>query len=144
MQQKNLKVWRVSSSGILCLVVRWVSASKLLAWWCLVEFISSTLKMEAICSSETSADTQRTTRHHIPEDNTLHNHLCENLQSWNLSACFKYHKATGCRGRVWSTSAFYSGTPGSYLCSQTDYSKRALRCFLQTLKTKPVHYLKLT
>jgi hypothetical protein len=33
------------------------------------------LKMEAICSSETSVDTQRTTRHYIPEDYTLHNYL---------------------------------------------------------------------
>jgi hypothetical protein len=32
---------------------------------------SSTLKMEAIRSSETSGATQRTTRRHIPEDDTL-------------------------------------------------------------------------
>jgi hypothetical protein len=32
--------------------------------------VSSTLKMEAICSSETSVDTQRTTRRHIAEDDT--------------------------------------------------------------------------
>jgi hypothetical protein len=32
---------------------------------------SSTLKMEAIRSSETSGTTQWTTRHHIPEDDTL-------------------------------------------------------------------------
>jgi hypothetical protein len=36
------------------------------------ELISSTLKMEAICSSETSVDTQRITRRYIPEDDTLH------------------------------------------------------------------------
>jgi hypothetical protein len=30
---------------------------------------SSTLKMEAICSSETSVDFQRTTRRYMPEDN---------------------------------------------------------------------------
>jgi hypothetical protein len=36
--------------------------------------------MEAICSSETSVDTQRTTRRHIPEDDTLHNHRCGNLK----------------------------------------------------------------
>jgi hypothetical protein len=47
----------------------------------LAEIISSTLKMEAIYSSETSAATQETTRRHIPEDNTLHNHRCENLKS---------------------------------------------------------------
>jgi hypothetical protein len=32
--------------------------------------------MEAICSSETSVDTQRTTRRYIPEDGTLHLVLC--------------------------------------------------------------------
>jgi hypothetical protein len=37
----------------------------------LAEIISSTLKMEAICSSETSITTQQTTRHYIPEDDTL-------------------------------------------------------------------------
>jgi hypothetical protein len=35
------------------------------------ELISSTLKMKAICSSETSAETRRTTLLHIPEDDTL-------------------------------------------------------------------------
>jgi hypothetical protein len=47
------------------------------------ELISSTLKMEAICSSETSVETQRNTRCHIPEDDTLHNHRHENLKSYN-------------------------------------------------------------
>jgi hypothetical protein len=41
------------------------------------EPISSTLKMEAICSSKTLVETQRTTRRHIPEDNNLHNHRCK-------------------------------------------------------------------
>jgi hypothetical protein len=36
--------------------------------------------MEAIYSTETSVDTQWTTRHHIPEDDTLDNHHCENLK----------------------------------------------------------------
>jgi 3-polyprenyl-4-hydroxybenzoate decarboxylase len=49
----------------------------------LAEIISSTLKREAICSSETSVATQQTTRRHIPEDDTLHNHRCENLKSYN-------------------------------------------------------------
>jgi hypothetical protein len=48
------------------------------------EIISSTLKMEAICSSETSVATQQTTRRHIPEDDTLHNHRCGNLKSYTL------------------------------------------------------------
>jgi hypothetical protein len=45
----------------------------------------STLKMNAICSSETSVGTQRTTRRYIPEDGTLHNHRCENLKSYYIS-----------------------------------------------------------
>jgi hypothetical protein len=35
---------------------------------------------EAICSSETSGTTQRTTQCHIPEEDTLQNHRCENLK----------------------------------------------------------------
>jgi hypothetical protein len=58
------------------------NAWHLLACWFFAELISSTLKMEAICSSETSVDTQRTTRCHIPEDDTLHNQHCEDLKSY--------------------------------------------------------------
>jgi hypothetical protein len=43
----------------------------------------STLKMEAIRSSETSVHT-RSTRRHIPEDGILHSHCCENLKSYLL------------------------------------------------------------
>jgi hypothetical protein len=38
--------------------------------------------MEAICSSETSVASQQTELRHIPEDDTLHNHRCENLKSY--------------------------------------------------------------
>jgi hypothetical protein len=38
--------------------------------------------MEAICSSETSVDFQRTTRRNIPVDRILHNNRCENLKSY--------------------------------------------------------------
>jgi hypothetical protein len=41
----------------------------------------STLKKEAILSSETSVGT-RSTQHHIPEDCILDSRLCENLKSW--------------------------------------------------------------
>jgi hypothetical protein len=37
----------------------------------LAEICSSTLKMEAISSSETSVESQQTTRRHIPEDDIL-------------------------------------------------------------------------
>jgi hypothetical protein len=42
----------------------------------------STLKMDAIRSSETSVHT-RSARHHIPEDSILHSNRCENLKSCN-------------------------------------------------------------
>jgi hypothetical protein len=41
--------------------------------------------MEAIYSSETSVETQPTTRRHIPEDDTLRDHRCENLKSYDSS-----------------------------------------------------------
>jgi hypothetical protein len=43
---------------------------------------SSTLKKEAICSSETSVEFERTTQRYIPEDSTAHNHRCDNLKSY--------------------------------------------------------------
>jgi hypothetical protein len=46
--------------------------------------------MEAICFSETSVVTQRTTRRYIPEVDTLRNHRCENLKSYKLSNVWKY------------------------------------------------------
>jgi hypothetical protein len=44
--------------------------------------------METICSSETPVATQQSTRRHIPEDDTLRNHLCENLKSYNVAYTF--------------------------------------------------------
>jgi hypothetical protein len=41
----------------------------------------TTMKMEAICSFETSVDFQ-TTRRYIPDDGALHNHSCENIESY--------------------------------------------------------------
>jgi hypothetical protein len=52
---------------------------------------SSTLKMEAICSSETSVNFERTTRHYTPEGSTFHNHHYENLKSTLLvCSCLHY------------------------------------------------------
>jgi hypothetical protein len=48
----------------------------------LAEIFSSTLKIEAIYSSKTLVASQQTTRRHIPKDDTLHNHGCENLKSY--------------------------------------------------------------
>jgi hypothetical protein len=33
---------------------------------------------------QTSVETQWTARRHIPEDDTLHNHRCENLKSYKV------------------------------------------------------------
>jgi hypothetical protein len=48
------------------------SACRLFSRWFLAQLVFSTLKMEAICSSETSVDTQWTTRRYTPEIGTLH------------------------------------------------------------------------
>jgi hypothetical protein len=62
--------------------------------WFLAQLNLSILKMEAICSSETSVDTQRTTRRYIPGDGTLHNPRCENVKSYcnETSGSIKYGK----------------------------------------------------
>jgi hypothetical protein len=82
-------LWRVSSSGIWRRVVRRVSTDvseehiknqqASLPPACLLffaELISSTLKMEAICFSETSVETRRTTRRRMSEDDTLQMKSC--------------------------------------------------------------------
>jgi hypothetical protein len=48
-------------------------------WFSLADF--STLKIEAIRSSEPSVHT-RSTRRHIPEDGILHSHRRENIKSY--------------------------------------------------------------
>jgi hypothetical protein len=53
----------------------------------------STLKVEAIRSSETSVQSTRSTQRHIPEDDILHSHRRENLKSYML----KFSSAKGTR-----------------------------------------------
>jgi hypothetical protein len=62
------------------------TACHLLARW-FAQPLSSTLKMEVICSSETLVATQQITRRHILEDDTFHNHLFENLKCYK-TACY--------------------------------------------------------
>jgi hypothetical protein len=40
--------------------------------------------MDAICSSETSVDFQRTTGRYVTEDGSLRNYGCENLKSYTV------------------------------------------------------------
>jgi hypothetical protein len=89
--------WRVSSSGMWRRVVFWdatdVSEEHIASIFRAekkfgqepAEIFSSAMKMEAICSSETSVAFQQTTRRHTPEDDTLHNHCCENLKSYMIN-----------------------------------------------------------
>jgi hypothetical protein len=46
---------------------------------------SSTLKIEATCSSKSLVYFQRTTRRYIPENTTLYDHRCKKLKSYILS-----------------------------------------------------------
>jgi hypothetical protein len=57
--------WRPGETGIA------VVTCHLLSRWFLSQLMFSTLKMEAICSTETSVDTKRTTWRYIPADGTL-------------------------------------------------------------------------
>jgi hypothetical protein len=88
---KSIIFWDMTPCSLLSFNRRFGGRNRchLLARW-FAEPISSTLKMEAICSSETSIATQRTTRHHIPEDDTLHHttyliviHILVFCEIWN-------------------------------------------------------------
>jgi hypothetical protein len=76
--------WRVSYSGIWRRVVRSVGpdvSEELIAFISGVEEIGSANQRAS--RWQTSGPTKRTTRRHIPEDDTLHNQHCENLKSYN-------------------------------------------------------------
>jgi hypothetical protein len=51
----------------------------------------STLKMEAVCFSETSVAFHLTTRCYIPEYRTLHKHHCENLNFYIVMNSLLWH-----------------------------------------------------
>jgi hypothetical protein len=68
--------WRVSSSGMWRHTVCWVAPDVS------EEHIASIFRVEELVQQ--AGATQRTTRRHIPEDDTLHNHHCENLKSYNV------------------------------------------------------------
>jgi hypothetical protein len=106
-EQRIQRTWflRVLSSGIQCHAVHWkstnVSEEHVASIFKIKEqakqetsrsgqqaelvscsSFSSTLKMEATCSFETSVDFQWTMHNHIPEGRTPHNCHCENLKSY--------------------------------------------------------------
>jgi hypothetical protein len=69
----------------------------------------STMKMEAIRSSETSLYT-RSTRRHIPEDDILHSHRRENLKSYELNTRFRL-----------SDNQLLKKDSAPIICTYTDY-----------------------
>jgi hypothetical protein len=71
---KNVVFWDVAPCGLLQ-----TGVSSGLTFF-LAHGISSTLKMEETCSSETSVY-NKPTRRHIPDDDILHSHRRENLKS---------------------------------------------------------------
>jgi hypothetical protein len=78
--------------------------------------------MEAIRSSETSGTTQRTTRRHIPEEDTLQNHRCENLKSYRAKMHFTSQSPSYC-GNFSNTFVMRDGTvAGGGDCYGTDDS----------------------
>jgi hypothetical protein len=80
----NLMIGKNNSVGfdIQWCLLRVESQRALLSRWFLARLIRI-LNKEAICSSETSFDFQRSTRRYIPEDCTVHNHRCENIRFYN-------------------------------------------------------------
>jgi hypothetical protein len=82
---KSIIFWDMTLCSLLSVSRRFGGTYHLhLACWFIAELITSTLKMEAICSSKMSVDTQQATQRHIPDDDTLHNHHCGNLKSYKM------------------------------------------------------------
>jgi hypothetical protein len=78
-------------------------------WFTLVSCLpcSSTMNMEATCSSETSADFLGTTRRFIPEDRTLQIHHSENLKSCVLLFTWRVTlSGTELKARICSKSIY--------------------------------------
>jgi hypothetical protein len=97
---KSIIFWDMTPCSPLSLNRRFEGTSPPTCLLVFTELISSTLKKKAICSSETSVETQRITRRYIPEDDTLHNHLCEKpqllqlIQYFSLPSKHHLHKQT--------------------------------------------------
>jgi hypothetical protein len=77
------------------------STCHLLSRWFLAHLMFSTLKMEAICSSETPVDFQRTTRRYIPEDGTLQSKFCVQTK---IKATKARHRSVP-PGRCWDSTS---------------------------------------
>jgi hypothetical protein len=97
---------------------------------CLLAYYSN-LKMAAVCSSLTSVGLQRTTRRYIPEDDTLHNHRCENHKLYKRNYKVR-HYAVVCRLTSLSVCSHTPPSPlyTNSISSDKDVLHLALLAFL--------------
>jgi hypothetical protein len=102
----------------------------------LPKIIYSTLKMEAICFSERSVATQKITRRHIPEDNTLQDkqYSVGTWTEWNICRIrFRRVVALYIRSqkdlwtRYWQTDILNTGTSHVDFKHLNDYPRYHLR-----------------
>jgi hypothetical protein len=100
------------------------SACHLLSRWFLAELIFSTLKMEAICFSETSVDFKRTTRRYIQEDRTLQTVMYQQILVEVSSA--KFHENPFSSTRIVS-------------CEQRDGWTERFKLALHRIAKEPKH-----
>jgi hypothetical protein len=79
---------RANGNGVPVFYLPYTRIYRFSGWPMILLATFLTLKMEAICSSETSVETRRTTRRHIPKDDTYYHHRCENLKSYMMIKLF--------------------------------------------------------
>lgn len=82
----------------------------LAAWLMLLSCFASSQTLELIASpSDTLVDFQRTASHNIPEDTTVHNNRCENLQSYQLTlfCTISYQHVFQYTTFIWSSPLFF-------------------------------------
>jgi hypothetical protein len=76
-----------------------------------------TLEMKAVCSSETTAGSQWSTRRYVPEDNTLHSDRCENLRYYRSTDAGILYPSSTARDRqlreAFHTCGCHRATPVS-------------------------------
>jgi hypothetical protein len=89
----------------------------------------STLKMEAILSSETSVHA-RSTRRHIPEDCILHNHRRENLKSYKMLVFERSETTLYMERQLWSFLVYLWSWNPTELPTLSKYLPFILICLL--------------
>jgi hypothetical protein len=89
---------------------------------------SSTLNMEATCSSGTLIDFYWTTRRYIPEDRALYNHVCENLKSYKTNEFTNFRAVFEETGSSYSMLLLHTGV--RWFSGSCIHSRPTLRILL--------------